>query len=878
MHTRRGRLASSRRRASIFLPIWLASIIWLWSWWLNPEHIGNYWLYIPLTLALVYENIVMPGFLLFSIRKAKNPPNRRPIKNSKVALITPCVPAKESLEIIEKQLAALVAVEYPHDSWILDEGNNKQIKKLARKYGVKYFSRKGKKKYNQETYPFMAKTKSGNINAWLHHAKRYKYEYFVQLDIDHIPHPDYLHKTLGQFRDKKVGWVQAPSVYNNLQYWAARGSAEQDLGLHGPVQMGFYGNSDAPVIIGSHTTFRMSAIESIGGFQQTRAEDHLNTLALMADGWNGVFIPEVIAEGDGPETFNTYIAQQYAWARSMTQILYRYSFRHLKKTSWKRRIQYLFMQTWYPATTLTYLAFFLVPVISLLGNTPPTNMTGQDFLIRFPVLVLGASACYWVGKPLLQPANVRFSWRGALLHIIRWPIILQAMLGVLFRRQKSYQITPKGKGKRPQLVPSVRLYMPFLFISLINALAIIYATLFHGYQLSAGQIIFSLLNLTAMLAVCLIDLNIRLRQGMRKLSDWSAPLITVSVITVLSGLAFVLPFTPNQTTLAYDTVPKIQNTPTEELNITTPKLLSDEELLKEISSSDYKIETSELPTLGFYSGNRVINTNNSYIRHTFVDWRDSRQLKEQLLISERAKATSLITIEPGIEDGNGAKMLTDITAGVYDERLLELIKPMQASPNQVYVRFAHEMDLQGIYPWGQQNPDLYKSAYQHVVNLARFQGEDNLKWVWSPAGTNGAEVYYPGDRYVDIIGTTMLYDSYFSGDYVPTFNEIQLTRKWLQAYGKPIWICELGIGNKDAVIQNNLIKSAVNEYSSAGYQALIYLDSPDNNLVGPDYTLQDKKSLVDWFSTAASQKPLSRKPIPIPHQNTRFLEVINNTP
>jgi cellulose synthase (UDP-forming) len=76
--------------------------------------------------------------------------------------------------------------------------------------------------------------------------------------------------------------VQAPSTYGNLDNWVARGAAEQELVLQGPLQRGFYGHSETPFIIGSHCTYRMSAIREIGGFQPTRAEDHLDTLMLAA--------------------------------------------------------------------------------------------------------------------------------------------------------------------------------------------------------------------------------------------------------------------------------------------------------------------------------------------------------------------------------------------------------------------------------------------------------------------------------------------------------------------------------------------------------------------------------------------------------------------
>src|ERR1700758_4304765 len=41
---------------------------------------------------------------------------------------TLCVPAHESLDVIRGQLVALAAVDYPHDSWVPDEGNDDAVR------------------------------------------------------------------------------------------------------------------------------------------------------------------------------------------------------------------------------------------------------------------------------------------------------------------------------------------------------------------------------------------------------------------------------------------------------------------------------------------------------------------------------------------------------------------------------------------------------------------------------------------------------------------------------------------------------------------------------------------------------------------------------
>src|SRR5258705_292594 len=134
MQRRRGRSLPSARRMLLILPVWILSALWLWLWWFAQAGTSQLGLYIPLTAALLYEYTIIPGALLYFMRCAALPMRRRAPKDKRVAVITPCVPAQESLDIIERQLKAMTAITYPHDSWILDEGDNKDIRKLARQY------------------------------------------------------------------------------------------------------------------------------------------------------------------------------------------------------------------------------------------------------------------------------------------------------------------------------------------------------------------------------------------------------------------------------------------------------------------------------------------------------------------------------------------------------------------------------------------------------------------------------------------------------------------------------------------------------------------------------------------------------------------------
>lgn len=843
-------------RVALALPIWVLCVYNLLSWWTKPERISHPALFIPLSIALIYEFIFLPSIFLYFVTRAKTPPKRIAKKDLKVAVISLCVPNKESVNVIEKQLKAMSEIKYPHDSWILDEGNSKDVKRLAKKYKIKYFSRKGIRKYNSPLPPFKKKTKAGNVNAWLDHVKRRKYEFFVQLDIDHLPQPDYLNQTLGYFRDEKVGWVQAPSVYKNKDSWIARGSAEQELVLQGPLQMGFYGHSETPFIIGSHCTYRTKYINEIGGFQPTRAEDHLDTVVLASRGYKGVFLPKIIAEGDGPETLRTYLAQQFAWAYSMFQVLIGYSPRLLIKMPIRKLLQFLFAQTWYPFWSLSYFALFFTPIAALLVRQNVANVNAGGFVTHFLPVFAGSFLVWWAGRPLMQPKRLRLSWRGVILHAIRWPVILQAILYAMFRVKRPYMITPKGRYAK--MKPSTKVYGPFLALGSMSSLAILFSNHFYGKYASENQIIFAMINSIFMAVICVVDIDLNLRKledGLLRLSRyWLKPIAAVSVLIIIIAFSIATSTISDRVSAL---VGHIHNTG-EPVEISS---MSRRQLLEGMSRLNMEL-SKPASDIGVYNDpnlKRPAYINSSHIVHVFADWRESRYLTEQLYINAHTDNTILITLEPR-GDKNGERLLKDIGSGKYDKRLEPILEAVKAYKRPVYIRFAHEAELENLYPWSNQDPRLYISAFRHAVNYAHSRNVKNIKWVWAPAGNTGAEDYYPGDKYVDVVGTTILHDRFWYGASRPDFYQLTKQRLWLFKFDKPVWVVEFGAGHYDPAFQSRLIEDALKSYKKLGFSSLIYLNMVDANINGPDYRLNNP-SILNIKSKSYAVKRNKKKKI-----------------
>ena len=492
--------------------LWVAVAASFWTWWIGRGAHGATWLFWLQTAALGYQTTMLPSFYWYFVGRMRRPVEVAAPAGMRVAMITLCVPAHESLTVIREQLEALVAVDYPHDSWVLDEGGSADVKALAEECGVHYFTRHGVARWNEAAPPFQEKTKAGNVNAWLDHVAQLRlgYEVFVQLDIDHRARPDYLDRVLGYFSDHEIAWVQAPSVIGNLDNWAARGLAEQDLIFQGPLQMGFYGANKTPFIIGSHTSYRMKAVLEIGGFQPTRAEDHLDTVVLAAHGYRGVFVPELIAVGDGPDSFATYLRQQFAWAHSMIQIFLRHTPRLVRRYTPGQAFQFLMCQSWYTMWSLSLAVLWALPAVALLAHRPIANVAVGQFAAYFVALPLASSLMWCWTRRWFQPGGVRLSWRGVLLEIARWPVVLWALINVVLRIKRPYMITPKGLRGRHGPSPA-SIYGPYLALALIPLAALWVFRLSGGGGAVAGYyalaIVHTLLALTLVASTATLELR-----------------------------------------------------------------------------------------------------------------------------------------------------------------------------------------------------------------------------------------------------------------------------------------------------------------------------------------------------------------------------------
>ncbi len=481
------------------------------AWWFAGDHVPNNfpgWLHavdIAMFILLSYVVWFQIGNELFSwyiaafMRHPRRPYEAKP--GLRVALLTAFVPGKEPYDVLERTLNAMVSAEYPHDTWILDEGDDAMVKNICRRLGAKHFSRKGKPPYNTTHGKFKAKTKGGNYNAWFaDHGPAY--DIVAQHDVDFVPHTDFLTKTLGYFSDPDVAFVGTPQIYGNKdESWIARGAAEQAYGFYGHMQKGLYGH-DMSLFIGANHVVRMAAHNQIEGYAGHIVEDHLTGMKFYAKRWKSVYVPEVLAVGEGPATWDAYFSQQMRWAYGLIDILLRHSPALFTRMKTNHIVNYFILQQTYFYGLAQAIGIFLISLYFAFGFEA-TSMNFKPLLVLYvPLLAWQIVMFFWLQRFNVDLQEERgFLWRGRILTLAAWPIYVVAFLSALVGRKLTYAVTPKGKAAEEETSPA--LFLPHAILGAISAVGIWLGTI-TGHD--APQILFwAIVNTATMYGlVCMV--------------------------------------------------------------------------------------------------------------------------------------------------------------------------------------------------------------------------------------------------------------------------------------------------------------------------------------------------------------------------------------
>jgi len=425
-------------------------------------------LFVTLSIVILLPVFMMTlGFVITGLLqrpgKMRAPVELPDPATTRVAFITTYVPGSEPLDMLSKTLTTMRDVDYPHDTWVLDEGDDNDVRTLCEIIGVHYFSRKGIARYNEIGSKFSPKSKGGNHNAWYDAHGAQMYDIVAQIDTDFIPRNDFLTKTLPYFLDPEVAWVGTPQVYGNMDNFVARGAAEQTYGFYGPILKGL-AKIDSTMLIGANHVIRVAALKEVGLYNPHLTEDLATGILLHSHGWKSTYVQEALAIGEGPDTWSTFFKQQFRWAKGCNDLLFTRTFSAIRGMKPLQGLLYSWIQMYYLIGAAYGLGLVLMGLYFGFG-WEAAKLEVLPFLMAYiPILVVFEVAFLWAQRFNIRPKVERGLYlRGRILMVAVMPVFLAAFISAIKDRNKhtEFEVTPKGgvttvvtvkkvkKGKNP---------------------------------------------------------------------------------------------------------------------------------------------------------------------------------------------------------------------------------------------------------------------------------------------------------------------------------------------------------------------------------------------------------------------------------------------
>lgn len=258
---------------------------------------------------------------------------------------------------------------------------------------------------------------------------------------------------------------------------------------------------------------------------------------------------------------------------------------------------------------------------------------------------------------------------------------------------------------------------------------------------------------------------------------------------------------------------------------------SAEEVVEKIEERQAPVSASRTPVAigssflsGVYDCNIFWGGGRNYpfrpaIVSVYADWADYDTLALSIDNALRYDPDYvLLSLEPFTSAGGSGSALTDTAGGKNDIILQGLAATLRAyDDRRIMVRWAQEMELIQSFPWSGQSPANYTAAWRYMVSYLRKAGLGDITWMWSPAGNNNAQSYYPGASFVDVVGLTLLsYDDWhkqynYGGDgtFMTLFSE---KYRNVAGLGKPIIIAELGVAAASSMKNDSNITALKNRW------------------------------------------------------------------
>ncbi len=337
--------------------------------------------------------------------------------------VTTQIPVFNEYNVAERIIRSACEIDYPeglHEIQILDDSNDETVHLIDDI--VNELSDKGHK-----ITAIRRKDRTGyKAGALAHGMTTASGEFIAVFDADFVPPADYLLKTIPFFLDdENLGLVQARWGHLNRKYSLL--TRAQSIGIDGHFMIeqsarnwgGLYMNFN-----GTAGIWRKESIVDGGGWQwDTLTEDMDLSYRVQFQGWQTLYIPDLIVPAEIPEDINAFKSQQFRWAKGSveTAIKLAPSILRMKVPVFKKVEAFFHLTHYFVHPLMLILAVLALPVMTLIEKGPGPFL----FSIIAVILLFSMSA-----PSALYIMSQRAAYTNWISRILWLPVLIVVGTGI----------------------------------------------------------------------------------------------------------------------------------------------------------------------------------------------------------------------------------------------------------------------------------------------------------------------------------------------------------------------------------------------------------------------------------------------------------------
>lgn len=351
----------------------------------------------------------------------------------------------EPAEIVIKTIEAIRKLKYKNFEVIVINNNNTDEANYSK---IQKYIESCEKNFKFIHIDKMSGFKAGALNFLNENIMSKRSEIEIVVDSDYIVSPDFLDKTVGYFSNPKVGIVQAPQDYYNVNKF--------NIGLFYEyrsfftIVMNQAQRLNLVTFTGTMGLIRTDFIKS--GLQwnewciteDVEAGTHINSL-----GYKGIYVDKSLGKGLMPYDYASIIKQRQRWTYGNMQIIYK-DLRHIisnNKLQFKQKVAFFTqLATWFHFELLIAGVYLSLQIIHFFGFSGIyINFTNLFMIYLLAFSVFCNLVYFLIG--MRKDTTIANRIKAFLSHYGLLYVMSYSWLSFLFGKKLGFVVTKKERSK-----------------------------------------------------------------------------------------------------------------------------------------------------------------------------------------------------------------------------------------------------------------------------------------------------------------------------------------------------------------------------------------------------------------------------------------------